>query len=148
MWKGHVFISSLLAMALAGCGAPESGSLDIETGTINVAPHKLLGVNAHLWQATLDTLSFLPLMSADPHGGVINSQWYSPATTPSERIRVTVYIMDRALREDGLKVVVFRQVRIGSEWQFAHPNPETADKLKDAILRRALALQSEEKSEK
>lgn len=148
MWKGHVFILPLLATALAGCGSPKPSSLDIETGTINVAPHKIPGVNVHLWQATLDTLSFLPLMSADPHGGVINSQWYVPATAPGERIKVTVYIMDRALREDGLKVVVFRQVRNGSEWQFSYPNPETADKLKDAILRRALALQREEKSEK
>lgn len=147
MWKGHVCIIPLLATALAGCGSPKPSSLDIETGTINVSPHKTPGVNAHLWQATLDTFSFLPLMSADPHGGVINSQWYTPATTPSERLKVTVYIMDRALREDGLKVVVFRQIQNGSEWQFAQPNPETAAKLADTILRRALALQRADMSQ-
>lgn len=148
MWKGRFFISPLLAMALAGCGSPNRGSLDIETGTINVSPHRIPGVNAHLWQASLDILSFLPLMSADPHGGVINSQWYVSPTAPGERIKVTVYIMDRALREDSLKAVVFRQVRNGSEWQFAQPNPETADRLKNAILRRALALQRAETPEK
>lgn len=141
MWKGHVCILLLFATALAGCGSPKPSSLELETGTTNVAPHKLLGVNADLWQATINTLSFLPLTSTDPHGGVINSQWYTTADTPNERIKVTVYIMDRALREDGLKVVVFRQVRNGPDWQFAQPNPETADKLKDAILGRALALQ-------
>jgi hypothetical protein len=115
--------------------------LNIETGTINVAPHKTLGVNANLWQASLETLSFLPLASADPHGGIINSHWYVPPATPGEHIKVTVYIMDRALREDGLRVVVFRQERRGSEWQFAQPNPGTARRLEEAILTRALALQ-------
>lgn len=148
MWKWRALLSPLLAMVLTGCGSPNSGSLDIETGTINVSPRKSLGVNAHLWRASLETLSFLPLVSADPHGGVINSHWYVPPATPGERIKVTVYIMDRALREDGLKVVTFRQERRGSEWQFAQPNPETARKLEETILTRALALLREEENKR
>jgi hypothetical protein len=97
-------------------------------------------VNSYLWHASLDTLSFLPLVSADPFGGVIISEWYVAPTSPDERLKVTVYIMDRALRADGLKVVVFRQTRNGTAWQDAQPSPDTAHKLEDSILTRAREL--------
>ncbi len=97
-------------------------------------------MNSYLWHASLDTLSFLPLVSADPFGGVINSEWYIAPGAPDERLKVTVYIMDRALRADALKVVVFRQVRNGNVWQDAQPSPDTGHKLEDSILTRAREL--------
>ena len=99
-----------------------------------------LGVNSFLWHASLDTLRFLPLASADPFGGVIISEWYVAPASPNERLKVTVYIMDRTLRADGLKVVVFRQVRQGNVWADAQPSPDTAHKLEDSILTRAREL--------
>lgn len=62
-----------------------------------------IGVNSYLWRASLDTLSFMPLSSADPFGGVIITDWYSPAESPGERFKVTVYILDRRLRADGIR---------------------------------------------
>ena len=41
-----------------------------------------LGVNSFLWRASLDTLSFMPLASADPFGGVIITDWYAPPDAP------------------------------------------------------------------
>jgi hypothetical protein len=132
----------VLAPALAGCGGND-GSKEMDTGTSNIASgnsRMTLGVNAYLWHASLDTLSFLPLVSADPFGGVIISEWYVAPTSPDERLKVTVYIMDRALRADALKVVVFRQTRNGTLWQDAAPSPDTAHKLEDSILTRAREL--------
>jgi hypothetical protein len=139
MGKQNILLASLLALTLFGCGAPSSDSIDMETGTRAVSGHRTLGVNVHLWQASLDTLSFLPLASVDPYGGVIISEWYAPAGS-DERLKITVYIMDRALRADGLKVVVFRQIRHGADWQYAPTTPDTARKLEDAILTRAREL--------
>ena len=85
----------------------DTGTSAIASGSSRVT----LGVNSYLWHASLDTLSFLPLTSADPVGGVIISEWYVAPSSPNERLKVTVYIMDRSLRADGLKVVVFRQLR-------------------------------------
>ena len=82
-----------------------------------------LGVNSYLWHASLDTLSFMPLVSADPFGGVIISEWYVAPTSPDERLKVTIYIMDRALRADALKVVVFRQVRTALSGRTRRPAP-------------------------
>jgi hypothetical protein len=99
-----------------------------------------LGVNSYLWHATLDTLAFMPLQSADPFGGVVITDWYVAPNAPSERLKVTIYIMDRALRADGLKVVVFRQTLANGLWSDAQPSPDTAHKLEDAILTRAREL--------
>ena len=42
-----------------------------------------IGVNSFLWRASLDTLAFMPIVSADPFGGVILTDWYSPPETPN-----------------------------------------------------------------
>lgn len=100
-----------------------------------------IGVNALLWRASLDTLSFMPLASADPFGGVIITDWYSSPDRPSERMKATVYILDRRLRADGLKVALFRQ-QIGPErqWIDVPVAAETVGQLENAILTRARQL--------
>jgi hypothetical protein len=99
-----------------------------------------LGVNSYLWRATLDTLNFMPLASADPVGGIIISDWYAAPDKPDERVKVNVYILDKRLRADALKVSVFRQVRNANGWQDAQVNPDTGVKLENAILSRAREL--------
>jgi len=101
-----------------------------------------VAVNGFLWRASLDTMSFMPLSSADPFGGVIITDWYSPPESPSERFKVQVYILDRQLRADGLRVTVFRQVRDESAagWTNAEVSGETAAELENAILTRARQL--------
>ncbi len=100
-----------------------------------------IGVNAYLWRATLDTVSFLPLTSADPFGGVIITDWYQPPETPNERLKLTIYILDRQLRADGLRVSVFRQIRnADGNWVDAKVDTKTATQMEDAILARAREL--------
>ena len=132
----------LLPAALAACGS-DTQTTDMDTGATIVAGGNnrlTLGVNPYLWRASLDTLSFLPLQSADPFGGVIISDWYVAPSAPDERLKVTIYIMDRALRADGLKVVVFRQTRAANGWSEASASPDTAHKLEDSVLTRAREL--------
>jgi hypothetical protein len=102
-----------------------------------------IGVNAYLWRATLDTLSFLPLTSADPFGGVIITDWYAPPATPDERFRATAYILSRQLRSDGVRVTVFRQVRQGNGWADAPAAASTATDLENQVLSRARELRSQ-----
>jgi len=99
-----------------------------------------IGVNSFLWRASLDTTSFMPLASADPFGGVIITDWYSPPETPNERFKMTVYILDRSLRADGIRVALFKQQRNGNEWVDVRPAPDTAVTLENAILTRAREL--------
>ena len=100
-----------------------------------------IGINSFLWRASLDTLSFMPLASADPFGGVIITDWFSPPETPGERFKINLYILDRRLRADGIKVALFRQERgAGNEWLDARVEAATATQLENAILRRAREL--------
>lgn len=100
-----------------------------------------IGVNNFLWRATLDTVSFMPLASADPFGGVIITDWYTPPETPDERFKMNVYILGRELRADGVRVAVFRQNLAGTRgWTDATVTAQTATSLENEILTRARQL--------
>jgi len=100
-----------------------------------------IGVNGFLWRASLDTISFMPLASADPFGGVIITDWYAPPESESERFKVTVYILGRDLRADGVRAAVFRQVRAnGDAWVDAAVGGNTTVDLENTILTRARQL--------
>jgi hypothetical protein len=104
-----------------------------------------IGVNSYLWRAALDTVAFMPVVSADPFGGVILTDWYSPPETPGERTKVNIYILDRQLRADGVRVTVFRQVRERDSWRDAASPAEVATKMEDIILTRARQLRVAQK---
>ena len=101
-----------------------------------------VAVNAYLWRASLDTINFIPLVSADPFGGVIITDWYTPSETPNERMKVQVTILDRALRADGVRVAVFKQQTNprGGNWVDAQVDPRTNIDIENAILTRARQL--------
>lgn len=104
-----------------------------------------LGVNSFLWRATLDTLAFMPLASADPFGGVVITDWYEDPQTPGERFKVNALILDRQLRADSLKLSVFRQKKsteknTAGSWVDAPVDSQMARKLEDTVLTRARQL--------
>ncbi len=101
-----------------------------------------IGVNAYLWRASLDTIAFLPLVSADPFGGTIITDWYSPQESPGERFKMSVYITDRDLHADGIHVSVFRQTRNGNDWADAAVTAKTQGEIENAILTRARELRT------
>lgn len=100
-----------------------------------------IGVNSFLWRASLDTLAFMPLSSADPFGGVIITDWYAPPSTPGERFKINAFILGKALRADGIKISSFRQIRDSTGgWVDAPINKKTAIDIENAILARARQL--------
>jgi hypothetical protein len=102
-----------------------------------------IGVNAFLWRGALDTLSFLPLTSADPFGGVIITDWYSPSDASGERFKATAYILGRELRSDAIRVSVFRQVNQGGRWVDAPVDPVVQADIENKVLERARKLREQ-----
>jgi Domain of unknown function (DUF3576) len=97
-----------------------------------------VAVNSYLWHASLDTMSFMPIASADPFGGTIITDWYSPRGAPDERFKVNIFILNRELRADGVKVTVFRQTRDpNGQWVDAQVDAKTGRDLENSILTRA-----------
>lgn len=114
-----------------------TGGNDNEEG----ATYSGIGVNAYLWRASLETIDFMPLSQADPFGGVIITDWYSPPETPGERFKINVYILDTVLRADGVKVAIFRQTNgTDAGWIDAAVDTNTATSIEDNILTRAREL--------
>lgn len=140
----RIFPVIACCLILAGCGPSQIELMeDNDGGTTaisKVGGPLVLGVNKYLWHATLDTLSFMPLASADAAGGVIITEWHAMSADANERFKVTVYIKDQRLRADGIRVGVFRQVKQDGAWHDAQVDPKTATKLTDAILTRAREL--------
>lgn len=99
-----------------------------------------IGVNSFLWRASLDTVAFMPLASADPFGGVILTDWYENPDVPGERFKLNVFILDRQLRSDGVRVAVFKQTKQNNNWRDAATSPEMALGIENAILSRAREL--------
>lgn len=119
-------------------GAGDSSS----SSTVTKDDRKGVAVNAYLWRASLDALSFMPMDTTDPFGGTIKTGWYSPPATPNERLRVAVYILDSRLRADALRVSVFKEAKkpTGGDWADTTVDPNTVTQLENLILNKARAL--------
>jgi hypothetical protein len=142
----RVAAAALVASALLGVsGCSIFGSSTANTSSASssdIGPEQTggLGVNAYLWRASLDTLAFMPLVSADPYGGVIITDWYANPDKKDERLKATVYILDTRLRADGISAAVFRETLTNGAWVSAAVAPETNVALENAILSKARQL--------
>lgn len=138
------FISAALipAAMLSGCASLGLGGNDQAQAKKGIAPSQVttIGVNSYLWRAALDTISFMPLVSADPASGVIITDWYVNPASPAERMKLTVMILDTNLRTDALRVSGARQVAQGGQWVDAPVQAATIQKLENIILSRARDL--------
>lgn len=144
-WMRGVAVSALATASLGVAGCSHimhplgGGSGPRPVANPNSAAQ--IGVNGYLWRATLDTLSFMPLASADPYGGVVITDWYINPEKPDERFKCTVYILDARLRADGLNVAVFKQNKnAAGEWIDAPSASQTETDIENSILTRARQL--------
>jgi hypothetical protein len=128
-------VVALAALALVSCGHKDRPKADLAASKITT-----IGVNSYLWRASLEALSFMPLVQTDSNGGVIVTDWYANPKNPGERVKVTVTILDQDLRADALRVVASRQVSQGGGWADAPVQAATIQRLEDIILTKARDL--------
>jgi hypothetical protein len=127
-------------ISLGACAHKANGPQPYAQGKKGAAEAGI-GVNSYLWRASLETLAFMPLASADPYGGVINTDWYTDPQTPNERFKVTVYILDTRLRADGLAVNIAKEVKGGDgQWVNSSASAQTQSDFENAILTKARQL--------
>ena len=109
-----------------------------------IGPQTGNAVSPVLWQASLDTLKFAGTTAEDPMTGLLVTDWYSPKSKPQERLRVSVFILSRALRSDSLTVTVDRQERgAGGQWRDTPISRDAVAELENAILLRARQIHAE-----
>ncbi len=136
MFRPHTALVVLAALPLVACGGGSARpKADLAASKITT-----IGVNSYLWRATLDTLSFMPLLQTDSNGGVIVTDWYVNPQTPAERMKVTVSILDQDLRADAVRVAALREINRNGQWVSAPVQAATTQKLEDIILTKARDL--------
>jgi Domain of unknown function (DUF3576) len=128
--------SLALGLVLSGCG----GSRNVKTSRAAPPTLTTIGVNAYLWRAALETVSFMPLVQTDASTGVILSDWYVNPAIPGERVKVSVFVLDQDLRADAVKVSALRQEARGGVWADVAVRAGTVQKLEETILTRARQL--------
>jgi|TARA_R110002096_G_scaffold436096_2_gene667453 uncharacterized protein DUF3576 len=136
---GLTMLMTLILLPLSGCG----GRSDIGEPRDNIAAAEevyTIGVNAYLWRAALDTLSFMPMLSADHEGGAILTDWKVNPANANERTKVDVYIVGKELRADALNITVHREALRDGNWISIEPRPDAATQINTAIVIQARLL--------
>ena len=132
---GCQFIQDDINRTLGRSDADQARQVDLAASQVTT-----IGVNAYLWRAALDTLSFAPIAQTDSAGGVIVTDWYANPQNPSERVKVTAAILDADLRADALRVTAAREVMQNGQWTPAPVTAATVQRLEEIILTRARDL--------
>ena len=101
-----------------------------------------LPINALLWRASLDIMSTIPLDDIDTFGGTIVTEWYQLNKTSDERIKMTAFVLDRELRADGIRVIVYVQKRSGNNWQDSGTDSVMGKQMEELILTRAREIRA------
>jgi hypothetical protein len=130
-----LLLAALLPLAACGGGSKDRPKADLAASKVTT-----IGVNAYLWRAALDTLSFMPMVQTDSNGGVIVTDWYANPNSPGERMKLTVSILDQDLRADAVRVAASRQVNQNGQWIDAPVQAATTQKLEEVILTKARDL--------
>ncbi len=129
--------AAVLVLAIATSGCTRNRALPGQLAPSRVTA---IGVNSYLWRAAVDTVSFAPLIQANPAAGVIITDWYVNPKAPGERVKLTIAVLDQDLRADALRVSAARQTNQGGTWVDAPVTAATVQKLEDIILTRARDL--------
>jgi len=124
-------------------GLSMSGLINQDSETNTVVGSIGMSINTYLWQGALDTLSFMPLSSADPIGGTIITDWYSSTNNPDERCKLNIFISGKELKTQNLRVASFCQNYQNNRWVNKDINDDNNIKLENAILNKAKKLKLE-----
>ena len=99
-----------------------------------------------LWRASLDTLDFMPLISADYGGGILITDWYNENNNYRDYIKISIRFLTNEIRSDSLKIKVYtKNCKNSGECTINLDNPEIRQKLVSTILTKASKYKQEKK---
>jgi len=91
-----------------------------------------------LWRASLDTIDFMPLTTANYSGGIIVTDWYSDNQNLNESIKVTIRFLTNEIRSDAINLKVFyKNCNPSNECSVSEKSGNLVNELKKQILKKA-----------
>ena len=97
-----------------------------------------------LWRASLDTISFMPLLTADYGGGIIVTDWYNSTNDENQSIKISIQFLSNEIRSDALDIKVFKkECKIDKNCKIVSSEGKLNNELKLAILKKAAIFEKE-----
>ena len=97
-----------------------------------------------LWRASLDTINFMPLLTADYGGGIIVTDWYNSTNDENQSIKISIQFLSNEIRSDALDIKVFKKnCEIDKNCKIVNSKGKLNNELKLAILKKAAILEKE-----
>ncbi len=124
---------------LFGKGLDVDGIINQTNNNQQVATYGM-PINQYLWRGSLETISFMPLSSADPIGGTIITDWYTSENNEDERCKLNIFISGSELKTQNLKVTSFCEVFKNNRWIARNVDASNNIKIENAILNKAKKL--------
>jgi len=99
-----------------------------------------------LWRASLDTIDFMPLASANYSGGIIITDWYSNNQSSPEAIKISIRFLTNEIRSDALDIKVFYKKCASNEnCKIIEKSANIKKELSKKILTKAAVYEAETK---
>ena len=102
-----------------------------------------------LWRATLDTIDFMPLTTANYSGGIIVTDWYSDNQNLNENLKITIRFLTNEIRADALDLKIFyKNCDTSNRCKITEKEGNLVKELKKEILKKATIYQQQAKVKK
>ena len=102
-----------------------------------------------LWRASLDTIDFMPLASANYSGGIIITDWYSSGSNMDESIKISIRFLTNEVRSDALDIKVFyKKCGQNESCQISEKKGSLVNELNKKILAKAAIYKEQTKDKK
>ena len=102
-----------------------------------------------LWRATLDTIDFMPLTTANYSGGIIVTDWYSDNENLSESLKITVRFLSNEIRSDAVDLKIFyRKCNTSNVCTISEGQTNLNNELKKQILKKASIYKNQSDTKK
>ena len=102
-----------------------------------------------LWRASLDTIDFMPLTSANYSGGIIITDWYSENENTGESIKLVIRFLTNEIRSDAIDLkIYYRKCSSGNNCKINERTSNLGVELKKEILKLATIYKKEANNKK
>ena len=121
---------------------------DTEKGFGKTTNYEFASSN-ELWRATLDTIDFMPLTTANYSGGIIVTDWYSDNQNLNQNIKITIRFLTNEIRSDALDLKIFyKNCDSSNKCKVIEKDGNLSKELKKEILKKAVIYQKQAKAKK
>ena len=99
-----------------------------------------------LWKASLDTIDFMPLVSANYSGGIIITDWYNDGSSNNQSVKISIRFLSNEIRSDALDIKIFtKNCSTSIECKIYENKGNLIFELRKSILKKAAIYEKEKK---